>query len=149
MSYLLDTNIVSEVRKGARCDPHVSAWYASIADEDLFLSTLVLGEIRKGVERARARDPDKAAALERWLEQVIPEALDSDSFPNPVMARECEGFAGHDIEMVNIRGFWYYSSLRQSRAGHRQCCCRPMGSHECHQADSGHRRPAGRHRGDQ
>lgn len=67
MSYLIDTNIISEVRKGARCDAHVSAWYASIADEDLFLSTLVLGEIRKGVEIARPRDPGKAAALERWL----------------------------------------------------------------------------------
>ena len=55
MSYLIDTNIISEVRKGARCDAHVSAWYASIADEDLFLSTLVLGEIRKGIERARPR----------------------------------------------------------------------------------------------
>jgi toxin FitB len=70
VSFLIDTNIVSEIRKGERCDAHVSAWYASIADEDLFLSTLVLGEIRKGVELARPRDPDKAAALERWLRQV-------------------------------------------------------------------------------
>ncbi|HXY98989.1 MAG TPA: type II toxin-antitoxin system VapC family toxin [Stellaceae bacterium] len=70
MSYLIDTNIISEVRKGDRCDPHVSAWYASIADEDLFLSALVLGEIRKGVELLRSRDPDKASALERWLGQV-------------------------------------------------------------------------------
>ena len=70
MSYLIDTNIISEVRKGKSCDPHVAAWYASIADGELFLSTLVLGEIRKGVELARARDPDKAAALERWLRQV-------------------------------------------------------------------------------
>ncbi|HEY5107335.1 MAG TPA: type II toxin-antitoxin system VapC family toxin [Caulobacteraceae bacterium] len=70
MSYLIDTNIISEVRKGARCDAHVSAWYASIADEDLFLSTLVLGEIRKGVELARPRDSGKAAALERWLREV-------------------------------------------------------------------------------
>ena len=70
MNYLIDTNIISEIRKGVRCDPHVSAWYASLADEDLFLSTLVLGEIRKGVELARPRDPDKAAALERWLRQV-------------------------------------------------------------------------------
>jgi predicted nucleic acid-binding protein len=70
MSYLLDTNIISEVRKGERCDPKVSAWYASIADEDLFLSTLVLGEIRQGVELARRRDPHKAAVLERWLGQV-------------------------------------------------------------------------------
>ena len=70
MSYLIDTSIISEVRKGARCDAHVSAWYASIADEDLFLSTLVLGEIRKGVELARPRDPGRAVALERWLEDV-------------------------------------------------------------------------------
>ncbi|HEV2365952.1 MAG TPA: type II toxin-antitoxin system VapC family toxin [Caulobacteraceae bacterium] len=70
MSYLIDTNIISEVRKGARCDAHVSAWYSSIADEELFLSTLVLGEIRKGVELARPRDASKAAALERWLHEV-------------------------------------------------------------------------------
>lgn len=70
MNFLIDTNIISEVRKGDRCDPHVSAWYASVADEDLFLSTLVLGEIRKGVELARPRDLGKAVALERWLEEV-------------------------------------------------------------------------------
>ena len=70
MTCLIDTNIISEVRKGARCDQRVAAWYASIADQDLFLSTLVLGEIRKGVERARLRDPPKAMALERWLSEV-------------------------------------------------------------------------------
>ena len=70
MSYLIDTNIISEVRKGARCDVNVSAWYGSIADEEIFLSTLVLGEIRKGVELARPRDVGKAAALERWLREV-------------------------------------------------------------------------------
>jgi predicted nucleic acid-binding protein len=70
MSYLIDTNIISEVRKGDRCDAHVSAWYASIADDDLYLSTLVLGEIRKGIELARARDAGKAVALERWLRDV-------------------------------------------------------------------------------
>jgi len=70
MSFLIDTNIISEVRKGDRCHPSVSAWYASIADEDLFLSTLVIGEIRKGAELARAKDPGKAASLERWLRQV-------------------------------------------------------------------------------
>jgi predicted nucleic acid-binding protein len=65
MSYLIDTNIISEVRKGERCDPHVAAWYASIDDEDLFLSTLVLGEIAKawnwrgrGIRRRRRRSSD-------------------------------------------------------------------------------------------
>jgi predicted nucleic acid-binding protein len=70
MNSLIDTNIISEVRKGARCDAHVSAWYASIADEDLFLSTLVLGEIRQGIELERSRDAGKAVVLERWLREV-------------------------------------------------------------------------------
>jgi predicted nucleic acid-binding protein len=70
MSYLIDANIISEVRKGDRCAPSVSAWYASIADENLFLSTLVLGQIRKAIELARPRDSNRAAALERWLRQV-------------------------------------------------------------------------------
>jgi hypothetical protein len=70
MRYLIDTNIIAEVRKGTRCDPRVARWWAGIADADLFVSVLVLGEIRKGIELARPRDPAKAAALERWLNTV-------------------------------------------------------------------------------
>lgn len=70
MNYLLDTNIISEVRKGTKCDANVAAWYASIDDADIFLSVLVLGEIRKGVERARPSDPAQARALEKWLTTV-------------------------------------------------------------------------------
>jgi predicted nucleic acid-binding protein len=70
VSYLIDTNIISEIRRGDRCNPGVSAWYASFAAADLFLSTLVLGEIRKGIELARSRDTQKATALEKWLRQV-------------------------------------------------------------------------------
>jgi toxin FitB len=65
--YLLDTNIVSEVRKGKRANSNVQAWLDSVEDEALFLSVLVLGEIRKGIERARPQDSAKARALERWL----------------------------------------------------------------------------------
>jgi predicted nucleic acid-binding protein len=70
VSFLIDTNIISEVRKGPRCDARVAAWYASIDDSDLYLSVLVLGEIRKGIEDARSRDPGKARALEAWLAEV-------------------------------------------------------------------------------
>lgn len=70
MSYLIDTNIISEVRKGARCDRHVASWYASIDDSQIYLSVLVLGEIRGGIERIRANDPAQARALERWLGAV-------------------------------------------------------------------------------
>lgn len=70
MNYLIDTNIISEVRKGARCDRNVAAWYASLDDADIYLSVLVLGEIRKGIERARPNDPARARALETWLSAV-------------------------------------------------------------------------------
>lgn len=70
MSYLIDTNVISEIRKGNRCDPVVADWWADIAEDQIYLSALVIGEIRKGVELARARDPQKAAVLERWLDEV-------------------------------------------------------------------------------
>jgi len=67
VNYLIDTNIISEVRKGSACNPCVAAWYRSIDDENIYLSALVLGEIRKGIERARPKEPAKALALEKWL----------------------------------------------------------------------------------
>ncbi len=67
MSWLIDTNVISEVRKGSRCDPHVAAWYAGVDAADLYLSVLVLGEIRKGIVRLLPREPARAAALETWL----------------------------------------------------------------------------------
>ena len=70
MSYLIDTNIISEVRKGGRCDQNVARWYAAIDDRQIYLSVLVLGEIRKGVEIVRRQDVAQAQALERWLTAV-------------------------------------------------------------------------------
>jgi predicted nucleic acid-binding protein len=64
---LIDTNVISEVRKGARCDRNVARWYTSIDDSEVYLSVLVLGEIRKGIERARATDATRARILEDWL----------------------------------------------------------------------------------
>lgn len=68
--FLVDTNVISEVRKGDRCDSHVASWYASIQDSELFLSVLVLGEIRRGVELARRSDRRKADTLANWLARV-------------------------------------------------------------------------------
>jgi len=58
LSCLIDTNIISKLRKGARCNAGVAKWWAEVAEGDLWLSTLILGEIRKGIELARRRDPD-------------------------------------------------------------------------------------------
>ena len=69
--YLIDTNIISEVRKGRRCNPHVAAWYRQVRDDELFLSVLVICEIRQGIERLRPRNPRRAHALEQWLEELV------------------------------------------------------------------------------
>jgi toxin FitB len=66
LSYLLDTNVISELRKGERADANVTAWLAGLADEEIFLSVLTIGEIRRGIESIRRRDPDSAAMLDRW-----------------------------------------------------------------------------------
>jgi predicted nucleic acid-binding protein len=68
--YLIDTNIITEVGKGRRWDRHVAAWYRSTRDDELFLSVLVIGEIRQGIERLRPRNRQRAAALEDWLGEV-------------------------------------------------------------------------------
>ncbi len=60
MTYLLDTNVISEVRKRQRCDPHVYRWWSKVRDSELHLSVLVVGEIRKGIEGVRGKDPQQA-----------------------------------------------------------------------------------------
>ena len=67
MSFLLDTNVLSEARKPDR-DPNLQTWLASVAASELYVSVLVVGEIRQGVERLRRRDPRQAAVYEAWLE---------------------------------------------------------------------------------
>ena len=71
MSFLLDTNVISEIRKGPRADPGVRAWFESAPEEELHLSVLVLGELRRGVERMRTKDPVSAEALHDWLTDVV------------------------------------------------------------------------------
>lgn len=69
MSFLLDTNVVSELRK-RRTDRKVRTWFAGVTGRDLFLSVLVLGEIRQGIERLRQRDPVAADVLDEWLSEL-------------------------------------------------------------------------------
>jgi toxin FitB len=68
--YLLDTNVVSELRMKK---PHgaVLAWLESVAESDLFISAVTLGEIQAGIEMTREQDAGKAAEIETWLEQIV------------------------------------------------------------------------------
>lgn len=68
--YLLDTNIVSELRKAK---PHggVLAWIESVADADLHLSAVTLGEIQAGIEITREQDSQKAEQIEHWANQLV------------------------------------------------------------------------------
>jgi toxin FitB len=71
VSFLLDTNLVSELRKGQRINPGVRAWFDAVDEADLFLSVLVIGELRQGVERIQRRDAPGARSLSLWLERLI------------------------------------------------------------------------------
>ena len=67
--YLLDTNVISELR---RPRPHgaVVAWLEGVADHDLHLSAVTLGELQAGVEITREQDLEKASEIELWIDQV-------------------------------------------------------------------------------
>lgn len=71
MGFLIDTNILSELQKGERVDIGVKTWYASCNPDDLYLSVLVVGEIRQGIERLRRRDTTQAERLEQRLADVL------------------------------------------------------------------------------
>ena len=67
--YLLDTNVVSEL---CRVKPHqgVVNWLKAIPAEELFISAVTVGEIQAGIEIMREQNPDRAGALQEWLEQI-------------------------------------------------------------------------------
>ena len=67
--YLLDTNVISELRKTR---PHgaVVAWVSAMEESKLSLSAVTLGELQAGVERARRQDPAKATELDRWIDDL-------------------------------------------------------------------------------
>ena len=66
MSFLVDTNVISEARKQSP-DSKVRDWLASVPEPELYLSVLVVGEIRQGIERLRRREPAQAEPYEAWL----------------------------------------------------------------------------------
>lgn len=99
MTYLLDTNVVSEIHK-RHPDPSVLDWLAGISPYERHLSVLTVGELRRWAERRRRRDEVAGAAFERWLgelvvsyeRQIVPVTVDiaqrwgQFGVPNPVLA---------------------------------------------------------------
>jgi toxin FitB len=69
--FLIDTNVISELRKGTRANANVRRWFESTDESTLYLSVLVTGEIRRGIEAIRRRDPRAASALEHWLAALV------------------------------------------------------------------------------
>lgn len=98
MKFLLDTNVLSEIRKGDRAHPNVLRWSDATPAGEIATSVLVLAEIRRGIELKRRSDPKQAAIFDRWFarmrerfaERVIPidepitEAWATMSVPDPL-----------------------------------------------------------------
>ena len=72
--YLIDTNVISEARKGSGADPGVRAFFGAVSDQDqpLYLASITIGELRRGVDLIRRRgDAAQADALEQWLAVLL------------------------------------------------------------------------------
>jgi len=101
--YLLDTNVVSEMRKPK---PHggVSAWLATLRNEQVALPAVTLGELQAGVELTRRHDPAKAGAIEAWVDQLEAayEVLPMDAAAFREWGRLMHGKSGDLIEDAMI-----------------------------------------------
>ncbi len=94
MSWLVDTNVLAELRKGVRAHAGIRAWFADAEEGELFTSVLVLGEIRRGIESIRRRDAASALALEQWLARL---ASDFAVWVLPVDARVADRWGSLNV----------------------------------------------------
>lgn len=86
--FLIDTNVISELRKGTRADRGVTGWFRSCDGDDLNMSVLTAGELQNGIERLRRRDARSAGMLEEWLADVVDTFEDRILPVNLEVARE-------------------------------------------------------------
>ena len=70
MRFLLDTNVISEIRKRERAHPNVARWVSQTPVKDIGVSVVVLAEIRRGIELKRRGDPEQAKGLDLWVTQM-------------------------------------------------------------------------------
>jgi toxin FitB len=76
VNYLVDTNVLSELRKEERCHERVAAWWSTTTKDEIFLSVLTIGEIRRGIKRIRRRDEQSALEIEHWLFLILDDYKD-------------------------------------------------------------------------
>lgn len=69
--YLIDTNVISELRKGQRANRGVTRWFADHAEDDLWLSVLVVADLQRGAGLIRRRDESAADRLDAWLAALV------------------------------------------------------------------------------
>ncbi len=81
--YLLDTNVVSEIRKisSGRADQNVAAWAGGIDAAQTYLSVITIGELEHGVLLAERRDPDSGEVLRHWLDNDVCEEFEQQILP--------------------------------------------------------------------
>lgn len=108
--FLVDTNVLSELRKQRNCHPEVRLWYDSVAEDDLYLSVLVLGEIRHGIERIRPRDPRAAHSLDEWISRIAGEFSDR-ILPIDAAVADKWGYLGLQRPLPVIDGYLAATAL--------------------------------------
>lgn len=115
MNYLLDTNVISELKR-PKPNEQVLEWFASVPKESLYLSVLTLGEIRKGIEKLA--DNPKKQALSNWLEIDIPLWFDTRLLVIDSGVADCWG----RLQAINNRPLPAIDSLLAATALHHDLC---------------------------
>ena len=90
--FLLDTNVVSELRRPHRTNPHVAAWADSVSPLDMFLSSITILELATGALLLRRRDDSQGSLIEQWIEQrVLTVFAERILAVDAAVARRCAG----------------------------------------------------------
>lgn len=90
MTYLVDTNVWSELRNRGRADSNVRAWAETATPADLYLSVVTVFELERGVLLIERRDPEQGSRLRRWLEERVLEPFGGKILPiDAPVARRC------------------------------------------------------------
>jgi toxin FitB len=90
--YLLDTNVLSEMRKKGTCNPNVAAWAVAVASADLYLSVITIFEIELGTRRLERKDVAQAAVLRDWIDRFVLPTFETRIVPiDRMVAQRCAG----------------------------------------------------------